>query len=66
MAVLNSPPPPPLPGAADVHREEGVRQGDLGGVGVVHKLVGEEDVVVNTVSQEHSEAHHKQQLTVSV
>lgn len=51
------------PCTADVHWEEGIRQGNFRGIGVIYKLVGKEDVIIYTVSEEHCEADHKQQLT---
>lgn len=51
------------PGTADVNRKEGIRQSDFRWISVIHKLVGKEYVIVHTVSQEHCEADHKQQLT---
>lgn len=37
------------PRTAHVHWEEGIRQGDFRGIGVIYKLVGKEDVIVHTV-----------------
>lgn len=53
----------PLPGIADIHRQEGIRQRDFRWVNVIYKLVGKKDVIIHAVSQENCEANHKQQLT---
>ena len=51
------------PGTADIHWKEGIWQGDFRWISVIYKLVSKEDVIVYTVSKEHCETNHKQQLT---
>lgn len=52
-----------LPGIADIHWQEGIRQRDFRWVNMIYKLAGKKDVIIHAISEENCEANHKQQLT---